>query len=437
MKNLFKQFVIIALAAIIVFSMAACSLDDDDGGGGGTYWLRTKQTAYAFSGGTGTPTETYYEWIKYSYENETDYKEEYYMYTDPYYTNLISDRYDHYSYFRKKQTSELISPDTSISHHYDSESGLVLKTWQENTEISYSVMFISDTDGVKTYRQYMISYIRIVHNYETGKDVERISQDISTQGYSEYRIQKGRILERKDFTHDGMLISVTTYTLADNAAIRKKLRDYTLYNTQSSTYNSYNTVEVISDTNSALILRESTFVNNTLSSQTESVYEKVKWGSSSGLTYVETSTVTITGIDYEDYKYWDKNTTIEEAAGSTLIGGHFYYVGKHINLTIPAQINKKPVTRIGRLADLGDCFPGSDVSINIPNSVTNIGGNGCYGRDLTSITFQGMIPESGLDEWAFGDSDLREKYLAGGPGTYTAQEIGRENNHPIYTWTKQ
>jgi len=452
MKNKLSILAVAVLGVIIAFSMAACSMDDDGGGYGGTYWLRTKQTAYTFSGGTGSPTETYYEWIKYSYENETNYREEYCMYTDPYYTKPahIELGYEftagYYRYTRDKQTSSLTSPGTSTSNTYDLESGLVLKTYTSGsgyntykTEISYSVMLLSDTDGVKTYRQYMISYIRIHHNDDTGMDDEWISQDISTQGYSEYRIQKGRILERKDFTHEGMLISVTTYTLADNAAIRKKLRDYTLYNTQSSTYNSYNTVEVISDTDSALILRESTFVNNTLSSQTESVYEKVKWGSSSGLFYTETNTVTITGIDFDDYKYWDKYSIIDEMGedgpqNQIMIPFQNGAISHGIisNVTIPAQINKKPVTRIRFYARLGYAK-----SLNIPSSVTSIGFSGCYGYTLISVTFQGTIPESGLHEYAFG-SDLREKYLAGGPGTYTAQEIGRDhNNDPIYTWTKQ
>jgi hypothetical protein len=79
------------------------------------------------------------------------------------------------------------------------------------------------------------------------------------------------------------------------------------------------------------------------------------------------------------------------------------------------------------------------VSITIPSSVTSIGNgafNGCTG--LTSVTFQGTIPSSGFKRDAFAYqwekeyiSDLRDKYLAGGPGRYT--RVNSESK----TWTKQ
>jgi len=70
------------------------------------------------------------------------------------------------------------------------------------------------------------------------------------------------------------------------------------------------------------------------------------------------------------------------------------------------------------------------VSITIPNSVTSIG-SGAFLRckNLTSVMFQGTITANNLDYQLPGD--LRDKYLAGGPGTYTRSN-GRSN-----TWTKQ
>ena len=72
------------------------------------------------------------------------------------------------------------------------------------------------------------------------------------------------------------------------------------------------------------------------------------------------------------------------------------------------------------------------IEITIPNSVTNIGVSAflrCYG--LTTVTFQGTI--ANFDQYAFVlCGDLRAKYLAGGPGTYTTQNTG-ENA----VWTKQ
>jgi len=63
------------------------------------------------------------------------------------------------------------------------------------------------------------------------------------------------------------------------------------------------------------------------------------------------------------------------------------------------------------------------IRINIPNSVTMIGqdalGN-CI--NLTSVTFQGRISNLGDSSYGVGwlpfDGDLRDKYRAGGTGTY-------------------
>jgi hypothetical protein len=78
-------------------------------------------------------------------------------------------------------------------------------------------------------------------------------------------------------------------------------------------------------------------------------------------------------------------------------------------------------------------------SVTIPKNVTSIG-RGAFAScmRLTSVTFQGVIPSSGFDSDAFGESiyangyigDLRNKYLVGGVGTYTRASEGR-------VWTKQ
>jgi hypothetical protein len=71
--------------------------------------------------------------------------------------------------------------------------------------------------------------------------------------------------------------------------------------------------------------------------------------------------------------------------------------------------------------------------ITIPKSVTSIEGyafSEC--TKLTSVTFQGTIPSSGFNNGAFnGLGDLRDKYLANGPGRYTRQNASNS------TWTKR
>ena len=64
--------------------------------------------------------------------------------------------------------------------------------------------------------------------------------------------------------------------------------------------------------------------------------------------------------------------------------------------------------------------------ITIPDSVTCIGYAAFFSTSLTSVTFKGKI--ANLYDGFSGD--LRDKYLAGGIGTYT-----REANRS--TWTKQ
>jgi hypothetical protein len=99
------------------------------------------------------------------------------------------------------------------------------------------------------------------------------------------------------------------------------------------------------------------------------------------------------------------------------------------SITIP-----KSVTSIGDTA----FFRTGLISVTIPDSVTSIDGFAFYIQDLTSVTFQGTITADklglkrvdGTFTSPFGHSDLREKYLAGGPGTYKRFAGGE-------TWTKQ
>jgi len=73
--------------------------------------------------------------------------------------------------------------------------------------------------------------------------------------------------------------------------------------------------------------------------------------------------------------------------------------------------------------------------ITIPNSVTSIE-HTAFSKctSLASVTFEGTIASNNFDNYAFsGLGDIRNKYLAGGAGTYTATAPVGENSK----WTKQ
>ena len=139
-------------------------------------------------------------------------------------------------------------------------------------------------------------------------------------------------------------------------------------------------------------------------------------------------------FDWEDFTEIFKNkklAAVQIPEGITYIGPYAFKGNELTNVTIP-----KSVTFIGYGAFF---YCKSLTSVTIGNSVTFIGGGAFnYCDSLTSVTFEGTISSDNLSEWAFGShedysgyiGDLREKYLAGGIGTYTRKDGS-------YTWSKQ
>jgi hypothetical protein len=100
--------------------------------------------------------------------------------------------------------------------------------------------------------------------------------------------------------------------------------------------------------------------------------------------------------------------------------------GKYVSLNLTGNA----LTNMGDNGAFYNCK--TLVGITIPESVTYINPEVFKNCDnLINVTFKGKISEDKLYRGSF-DGDLREKYLKGGPGTYTTTNPGWRAE-----WTKQ
>jgi len=331
--NLRKVFYLFAIA----FAITACGGGGgDDGGGewgsgGGGHWLMTKQTTYAVIGGkAGEETSSVlHVWFSYNYLNNKNYKEEYFTETA---NAPNTNSFSYNLYTRNGQTADLenITPagTTKSTYLYDSESGLTKSSTSTsptgvNTGASYVIEKISDGDGVK-YKY-----------YNSG----------SSTAYTVYKIQDGITLETKSYNAD-TLISTTTYSLSDNWVIRAKLGNYTLYSTSypASSKSSFQTAEVLSDSNSALIIRVKTFNDGVLSSQIDTLYEKIN--PNVKINYNFNNTVYDAKNFYDSFNYFTHGHG-GYPSSSDFIYGYYYDMGGVDGLTgittfEPTYNQKKP-----------------------------------------------------------------------------------------------
>jgi len=300
MKN---KLLIIAIVAVIGFSFITCGGNDSDdevevdGNGNGSengngnnsseQWRTSKIKHYAVTDGVATLySESVYNWITYRYTSDTNYDYKATENTTTYVptTTTSSNTYNstrngQTRTYNNTYTSETLTQTNTQTYTYDSASGLESKWTQTQTansggttstsssEISYNIQLLSDSGGIKTYKRSYSSYI-----YNGS------ALDISTLGYSEFKVQNGRTIEGKRYTKDAVLELTMTYTLSDNAVIKAKLGNWTLisYNYPATpANNSYETVEVVSNSATELVIRVKTFTNNVLSNQYDYTYNKV------------------------------------------------------------------------------------------------------------------------------------------------------------------
>jgi len=296
--------------------------DGNSNSGSNGKWRTKKTTSYTVTDGVNNlSSESVYNWITYRYTSNTNYEQKYTINATNYgsttntysqtiqstrngqtgvYTNELTQTSETYSVTQTgsqtttydssgnqlQTTSQGTSNTTTATGNtsstststttYDPASGLTSKqvsnTSTTNTagtttttqEVNYTIQLLSDSGGVKTYRQNINSII-----------TNGTSADISNQGYSETKIQNGRTIEQKSFTASGELSYTITYTVSDNAVIKAKLGDWTFSSVSTPTSNSYSTLEVVSDSATELVIRLKSFANNVQSSYTDYTYEKV------------------------------------------------------------------------------------------------------------------------------------------------------------------
>jgi len=288
MKNLFKLFGIIALAAVIGFSFATCGGDDSGGDGGdenkndnsnanNEYWRTSKYKTYTVKDGVANLAgEGVYNYITDRYTSDTNNERKYtitYTSYDTTTTSSVATYHDTRNGQTNVSTYESATETRTNIYTYDSESGLQLEQSYTSTsnsggtttttsfEVTYNIVLLSDADGVKTYK---VSYKTYTYNGN--------SQDVSARNYQECKIQNGRTLEQKTFGADGNLQSTDTNTYPDNAVIRAKL-PYFMLNSYSSSKQTQ-TVELLSDSETELVIRVNGFWNNVLLQYYDYTYEK-------------------------------------------------------------------------------------------------------------------------------------------------------------------
>jgi len=317
----------IALTAVIVFSMAACASDDgsteevkndtpsnnnNSGGGTGDNWLYRKSTSYRVTNGVAgdVSNETNYNWIIYRITSDTDYEQKITLTqtsipeatsTSTQTTHVIRNGQNAEQTF--EATSSYVSGSNTQTQSQTSHmtftihlaTGLTLRREMTSTqtittngvttgpttnsgEQNFTVELISNTDGVQTYKY-----------HDTSEDAGK---------YTLYKYQNGKRVEEKEY-RNGELSSTEKITYTDNTTVRQyytgtaeSLNSTETWTTvtikpgldvsttnrvysSSQTQNYSETVELLSDTGTEVVVRRKRFNNsNVLTQQTDATYRK-------------------------------------------------------------------------------------------------------------------------------------------------------------------
>ena len=288
----------------------------------GGNWLRRKEINYKVSNGVASVSgETNYNWIIYRVTSNMDYEQKYtYTYTstggsgtttgnDHYIMKATSDtNYEQtqtesstttdssgamiqqlsYSlhqirngqtetytqtymqtYMQTQSNGQFVKQTQTLTIEYHTATDLRLRvagtvtndtnipgypSGTQTVERNWTIELLSDTDGIKTYKY-----------HETSEDEGE---------YTVYKFQNGRTVEKSEY-RNGVLSSTYTYNNDNTETTTRVTIKEGLSVTTESSGNYYETVTVLSDTGSEVVVRKQRFNNsNVLTEQTDTTYRK-------------------------------------------------------------------------------------------------------------------------------------------------------------------
>ena len=331
MKNVLKLLGSIVFTAVITLSITVCGGGDSDNPNNPNnpnnlkvIWLQKNIINYTVTDGVAgaVSSETEYNWVRYNSDKDFEYVTE-----RPREINTVQIT-ENASYRRETRRTGVVENTTTLTRnnniqtqstrifsditqvvetdyvsestqdtitttrtieeeeneytwHYDSVSGLnsriiyngSTKTTQNDnapfystssTDYSYSIDLLEESDGEQTFKSQMNR--AIVNGNES---------DVSSQGFSIYKIKDGITLEQTSYNAEGDVTQITERAFPENNIIRSRLPNYTLSTTTSYRNNTVQTqsVEVLSETSTMFVLRFKTFTDGVLTSQADYQYE--------------------------------------------------------------------------------------------------------------------------------------------------------------------
>ena len=270
MKKIFKLIGIIALVAVIGFSMA-CSGGDDGGGtgggggGGGTggtggtedvyVWRFEKQTNYTVNNGVVEDInfEIVPEWLIYVNEHNYQYKAVY----------TIGSNINTYKVIWNNEIAQIISETSNIQEplitNYDPETGLIISQRGFYNYDYINLLLIEDSD------------LCIYKHFESSNN--------GNGSYKIYTQKNGLTIKEENYTSENLLSDTIIYLFPNNDIISKKLPEFTIRNQEYVSFpnfNWYETVNIILDSNSELLIRITAYQNGILYWQYDNLYKNIK-----------------------------------------------------------------------------------------------------------------------------------------------------------------